>query len=228
MRIEENRLYAVVTGDVIASSKLSTASRRTLHEAMTATSTNLLEAFREDLLAEVDIFGGDSWQIVLTTPVPALRAALFYRAGLRARMRSHQFDVRMALAIGTIDFIPGDRVSQGNGEAFQLSGRTIKAMSKGANMRLRFPNRPEEGVLDVVVQLVDSLAARWSDKQALAITGALRGWKQDRIAKSCWDRPISQQAVAQHLDRAAWSSIEVGLRFCEETLRSIVEEKQAK
>lgn len=228
MRIEKDRLYSVVTGDVIASSRLSTANRRTLHEAMTATSASLQKAFKKDLLAEVDIFSGDSWQMVLTAPVLALRAALFYRAGLLARMESHQFDIRMALAIGTIDFIPGNRVSQGDGEAFQLSGRAIEAMGKGANMRLRFPRRPEESMLDVVVQLIDSLAARWSDKQALAVTGALRGWKQSRIAKSCWKPPISQQAVAQHLDRAAWSSVDIGLRFFEETLESILDEKQAK
>jgi hypothetical protein len=227
MRVNKNKLYAVVTGDVIASSRLSDVHRRDLHQAMTATSRALRKAFKSSVPAEVDVFRGDSWQMVLTTPASALRIALYYRAGLRSRMESHQIDMRMALAIGKIDFIPDNRVSQGDGEAFQLSGKALESMSKSVSMRFRLPGRAEERALDVVVQLVDSLAARWSDKQARAVTGALQGWKQDKIAKTCWQEPISQQAVAQHLDRAAWSSVEIGLTFFEETVQSILAKIQA-
>lgn len=228
MRIARNKLYAVVTGDVVASSKLSGTPRRNLHEAMTVVSRSLRKAFKDSVPAEVDIFRGDSWQMLVTDPALALRAALFYRASLRSRMQSHQSDIRMALAIGTIDFIPGNRVSQGDGEAFQLSGKALESMSRSVSMSFRLPGRSEERVLDVVVQLVDSLAAKWSDKQALAVTGSLQGWKQGKIANTCWQKPISQQAVAQHLDRAAWSSVEIGLTFFEETVQSIVDEEQAK
>ena len=228
MRVNRNHLYAVVTGDVVASSKLAESRRRALHEAMTSSSRALRTAFAESMPVDVDIFRGDGWQMVLTAPALALRAALFYRASLRSRMQSHRFDIRMALAIGTINFIPSERVSQGDGEAFHLSGKAIESMRRGEGMSFRLPDRPEERALDVVVRLVDSLAAKWSDRQALAVTGALQGWTQERIAKTCWSKPISQQAVAQHLDRAAWNSVEVGLAFFEETVRSILGEKQAK
>lgn len=228
MRIQKNKLYAVVTGDVIASSDLSSTRRRVLHEAMTATSKALRAAFKSVIPAEVDIFRGDSWQMVITQPALALRAALFYRAGLRSRMQSHDFDIRMGLAIGTIQFIPGNRISAGDGEAFQLSGKALESMSKSMSMSFSFPDRPGERALNVVVQLVDSLAARWSDKQALAVTGALQGWKQNKIAKTCWKNPISQQAVAQHLNRAAWNSVETALAFFEETVQAFLDREQPK
>jgi hypothetical protein len=196
---------------------------------MAATAETLQEVHQKDLLAPIDRFSGDSWQMVLRSVPAVLRAALLFRAGLRARMQSHQFDTRMALAIGTIDFIPGDRISQGDGEAFRQSGRLLESMRKGAKMKFSFSGRSEERQLDVVVQLVDALAARWSDRQSLAVSGALQGWTQARIAKSWLDRPISQQAVAQHLDRGSWSAVEVGLEFFEETLETILRElEQAK
>lgn len=227
MQIARNSLYAVVTGDVIASSRLGAGRRQILHEAMISTSAALRGAFPSSGLSEVDVFGGDSWQMVLGAPELVLRTALFYRAGLRSLMRSRSFDVRMALAIGTIDFIPEGRVSQGDGEALRLSGRALRAMGKGRGMRLLFPGRPSERALDTVVRLVDALAARWSEKQALAVTGALRDFSQEKIARTCWPRPITQQAVQQHLDRAAWSSVEAALAFFEETVGETVRGEQA-
>lgn len=222
MPTDATRLYAVVTGDVVRSTQLSPPSRRDLHEAMEATSEALQEVHHQDLLAPIDRFSGDRWQMVLESVPAVLRAALLFRAGLRARMQSHRVDTRMALAVGTIDFIPGDRVSQGDGEAFRQSGRLLESMRKGANMRFSFSGRSEERQLDIVVRLVDALAIRWSDRQSLAVSGALQGWTQARIAGGWWPRPISQQAVAQHLDRASWSAVEVGLEFFEETLEAIV------
>lgn len=228
MRVERDQLYAVITGDVVASSKLPPSRRRELHHALVATSKALRREFETSIPADVDIFRGDGWQMVLSDPALALRVALYFRADLRSRMQSHQFDIRMAIAVGTVDFIPGDRVSQGDGKAFRLSGRALESMSRNVGMGFGLPERPEERILDVVVQLVDAIASRWSDKQALAVTGALLGWKQERIAKTRWQEPISQQAVAQHLDRASWGSIETGLVFFEETVQAILEERQAK
>jgi hypothetical protein len=211
MKIHPNRTYAVVTGDVVASSRLSAERRRALLRGMQETSGELRKAWPKALLGAVDVFRGDGWQMAVAQPTLALRCALFYRA----RLASERFTVRMALALGTIDFIPGERVSQGDGEAFRLSGQALEAMRRGEGMRLLFPACPEEAALDTMVRLVDALAARWSDRQALAVTGALRGWAQDAIGKRCWPRPITQQAVQQHLDRAAWAGLEAGLDFFE-------------
>lgn len=217
MRIQKNRIYAVVTGDVIASRTLPKAKRQALHKAMREVSRAVRTAFTSAVPADVDIFRGDGWQMLLTEPALALRAALFYRAGLVARMESHRFDVRAAIGVGHVQFVPGTSVSEGDGEAFQASGKLLEAMARPTALRFGYPavGPEQEESIDVVVQLVDRLAARWSDRQALAMTGALRGWKQAKIAKTCWKEPISQQAVAQHLDRASWSGIETALEYFE-------------
>lgn len=215
MRISSNRWYAVVTGDVVGSSRLSVARRRQLHDAMTAAALAVVKAFAGDLAAPPGITGGDGWQMLATAPDRSLRAALYYRAHVRAAMQTHRLDTRMVIAIGTVDFVPGDRVAEGDGEAYRLSGRALRELGRSENAAFVFPGAAPQAALDVIVKLVDLVAGGWSDRQALAVTGALRGWTQVEIATKTWPEPISQQAVAQHLARAGWSTVEHALAHFE-------------
>ena len=227
VRISKTRDYAIVTGDIIASSRLSVAQRRALHAAMSRASSALRRAFKSAVPVPVVIFRGDSWQLLVTDPVAVLRIALFYRASLRAEIDARGVDTRMAIAIGRIDFIPGEQIAEGDGPAYRLSGRALEAMTKRERMRLVYPSHPEERALGMVVHLLDAIVSRWSDKQALAVSGALRGWSQEQIAKTSWSEPISQQAVAQHLERAAWSYVESALAYFEETLAPTAERRKS-
>jgi len=219
MKTQPDKLYAIITGDIVASSLLSSNKRKVLHKVMVDSSKVLQDEFKDAVPMGVDIFRGDSWQIILSKPAKALRLALFYRAILRAKMESHRFDTRMAIALGHVDFIPGNRVSEGYGEAYQLSGKALESMPKASNMSFVLPGMELEKVLNVVIQLIDSISSRWSDRQALAVTGALRGWKQEKIAEKWWKKKVSQQAVAQHLSRAGWYPVEKGILFFEQCLR---------
>ncbi len=219
MKTQPDKLYAIITGDIVASSLLSSNKRKMLHKVMVDSSKVLQDEFKDAVPMGVDIFRGDSWQIILSKPAKALRLALFYRAILRAKMESHRFDTRMAIALGHVDFIPGNRVSEGYGEAYQLSGKALESMPKASNMSFVLPGMELEKVLNVVIQLIDSISSRWSDRQALAVTGALRGWKQEKIAEKWWKKKVSQQAVAQHLSRAGWYPVEKGILFFEQCLR---------
>jgi hypothetical protein len=193
---------------------------------MSRASSALRRAFKSAVPVPVAIFRGDSWQLLVTDPVQALRIALFYRASLRAEMGVRRLDTRMVIAIGRIDFIPGEQIAEGDGPAYRLSGRALESMHKRETMRLVYPSHPEERALGVVVHLLDALVSRWSDKQALAVTGALRGWSQAHIATKSWREPISQQAVAQHLDRAAWSYVESALTYFEDTLSASMTQRE--
>lgn len=218
MRITKNKRYAIVSGDVIASSRLSPAERRRLQRALATASTSVHKAFPRAVPAGATIVGGDGWQMLVAEPALALRASLFFRARLRATMESHQLDTRMVIAVGTVDFLPGDRVSEGDGAAYRLSGRGLQTLGRTENALFLSPGWAHERTVQVIVTLVDLVAARWSDKQALAVTGALRGWTQEKIARTSWKPPISQQAVAQHLGRAGWNGVERAVEYCETVL----------
>src|SRR5690606_24232476 len=54
---------------------------------------------------------------------------------------------------------------------------------------------------DLVYEILDAVATRWSDRQGLAITGALRGWTQDETGK-LWHPPVEQPTVNRSLKSA--------------------------
>lgn len=225
-KTHKNRLFAVITGDIIASTNLPFNSRDKLYQVMIQTSRSIEEKFIAYLPMGVEIFSGDSWQMILSNPIKALRLSLFYRAMLRAKMESHRIDTKIAIAIGEIDSIPDNRVIEGYGEAFELSGRALEKMPKASNMCFVFPDKKIENILNTVIQLIDTISSKWSDKQALAITGALQGWKQEKIAKTLWEKEISQQAIAQHLSSAGWHSVEKGILFFEQLLEESINQNK--
>jgi len=217
MKIEKGKLYAVITGDIVSFSKLPTEQRRRLSGIMNKGSEAVRKAFKGSVPLEADVFRGDSWQLLISNAALSLRVGIFFRAYLRAAMGAGKFDTRMAIAVGTVDFVPDDRVSKGDGQAYRHSGNALEQMTRGSNMCFRFPGQEIEESLDVLVHLVDVLAINWSEKQALAITGALQGLKQEKIG-SLWKPPITQQSVNRHLQRAGWFAVEKAVGFFEKQL----------
>ena len=221
MKIEKGKFYAVITGDIVSFSKLPTEKRQRLSRIMKKGSEAVRKAFKGSIPLEADVFRGDSWQLLVSDAAVSLRVGLFFRAYLRAGVGAGKFDTRMAIAVGTVDFVPDDRVSKGDGQAYRHSGNALEQMTKASNMCFQFPGMKIEESLDVLVHLIDVLAMNWSEKQALAITGALQGLKQEKIG-SLWKPPITQQSVNRHLQRASWFAIEKAIGFFEKQLSKTV------
>ena len=224
MEVERGKIYAVLTGDIVGSSKLKPAERKELHAALKDTSDKLTEYFRRLVPLQVDIFRGDSWQLLVLDPAQSLRIGLFFRAFLRGKMKSKRVDTRISIGVGSIDIMPEESISSGDGEAFRSSGEALEALSRTHRMTISFPDQMisnSHQSLDVILKLIDALARNWTEKQAHAVSGALLEYTQEKIAKTWFERGISQQAVAQHLDRAGWNAIEIGLNYFTNSLRGI-------
>jgi len=173
---------------------------------MSGASAELRAVLRDQMPLEVDVFGGDSWQMFLTSPRRALWAALFYRSWLLSSTPS--VDTRIAIGIGGVEYVPDRRVSEGQGEAFDISGRLLRSMAKTPLMRFGCPDAARRETWDAVVQLVDYIVAtQWTQPRARAVTGALREWKQRDIAALWGARVIRQASVSEHLGKAGWSAI---------------------
>lgn len=229
MDIIRGKLYAVITGDIVGSTKLPDNARIKLHEVMQRGSDELRQVFSDEVLGNIDIFRGDSWQLVVSVPARALKIALFFRAFLRAKMQSLKVDTRIAIAVGTINFIFEDRISSGDGEAFQKSGRLLEKLTKPISMGFVFSGRENETIhlaLEIIVELLDRLAKTWTEKQAEAISGALKGWTQEKISREWQPKAISQQAVAQHLERAEWSAVEKAIKSFERCLNDLIADEE--
>ncbi len=221
LKLYPNRRYAVLTGDVVGSSKLDPMSRRALPDALKKASAAARSVFKRTIPLEADIFRGDSWQVVVADSHLGLRVALFFRAYLRGHWLDAGLDTRIAIGIGAISFLPKQRVSQGDGPAFRASGELLESMPKARRLRLSIEDRERLAGVDAVVALVDALMNRWTQRQALAVVGALKGQKQEEIAKS-WAPPVKQQVIARHLQQANWEVIaSEGLSYVENMLREL-------
>jgi len=205
MEIDSQKLYAVITGDVVDSTKLNAAQREALYQVLREGSQVVKSWLGDAMPLPVDIFAGDRWQVLLESPGQALAAGLLFRAFLRS-VSPKQRDTRFVVAIGRVDFVPGEQVSEGDGEAFRLSGQSLDQLKK---RRMGFVTN-DPGITDrwdLAFELIDAIAIKWSEKQALAIRGAIQEWTQEDIG-NLWDPPIEQATVNRHLKAAGWSAIE--------------------
>ncbi len=220
MKVTAKKKYAVITGDIVDSSKLPKAQRQALPGLIAKASQESRKAFPDAVPLAADVFRGDGWQLLVSDPVRSLRVGLFFRACLRsASERGRGLDTRLAIAVGSVDFVR-ERVSQGDGEAYRLSGRALEAMPRKQRLLLAISGAKDAQALTVIVRLIDVLAQRWTGRQALAVRAALRGLTHEKIAKA-WPGSISQQAVTKHLDGAQWPAIEAALNHVEYNLQRL-------
>jgi hypothetical protein len=208
MEIDPGQLYGVVSGDVVRSTKLNPHDREQLFFRMKEGAGNLQQWLTKRIMPlEVDIFSGDSWQILLTNPAKTLAAGLFFRAYLRAHAGG--CDTRIAAAVGPIDFVPRKKVSEGDGEAFRLSGQLLASGMTKRRMAFAAHSHSAARRWDVAFDLIDAIAAvQWRPNPARAVLGALQGLTQEEIGQQHWDPPIGQVSVNDHLRRAGWPAIE--------------------
>ncbi len=216
--MSETKLYAVITGDVVKSSKFKDDQRSNLLNALKGSFDAVKEILAHDVIyAPFEIHRGDEFQGVLSSPEFALLSAIIIRTNLRigfeTRRRKQALDARIVVGIGTINPLPGHRERGGeqDGEAFRHSGPVLDQMKKQKKDRrllFRTPWPAFDKELDIECALLDALINRWSTEQAQAVLWRVRGFTQNRIAS---ELGITQPAVGARLHDAGSSAIEAFL-----------------
>jgi hypothetical protein len=191
------KLYSVITGDVVKSSKLSLDQHKQLIKVMRSCSKEISKVFPDALKYEPELFRGDSWQLLIKKPELAFSIALFYRAYLKAKMQLSSIEARMAISVGTVDLIES---SFGIGDAYKISG---KALDKKGKHKLKFVSDviPNSNEIDLIIKNSDFISSRWTSNQCKIVLLALQNMDQKVIASKLH---ISQSAVSQQIDAAGW------------------------
>lgn len=221
-------VWAVLTGDIVGSSRLNSTERQALPARLRAASERVAGHFAKDLPFPLDLFRGDSWQLAIQRAELATRIALMMRALVRAAFDSTRLDTRISIGVGTVDFIPPDGLEAADGQAFRLSGEGLDRLTGDTRMGISLPGWHGPNVaeaFDVGLALIDLQARGWTQRQAEAVAGALVGLTQERIGREWVQHPVTQQAIAQHLDRAGWDSIERSVQFFERVLPILAGER---
>ncbi|MGQ9643525.1 MAG: hypothetical protein ACUVT3_06680 [Ignavibacterium sp.] len=210
-RDKKLKLYSVITADVVKSSKLSITKHKQLIDIIKKCSSEIQKVIPGTFQYTPEYFRGDSWQIVLKKPEHALAVVLFYRAFIRANMKISFLDARMAISLGSIDFV---KKSFGVGEAYKISGEALDLKGK-RRLKFIFNEKEISLLLDLIVENTDFISSKWTVRQSQIIILALSGYNQLQIAKKI---KVSQQAISQQLDSAGWSVISKNIDFFKNTV----------
>jgi hypothetical protein len=191
------KIFQVITGDIRASEELTIGQRDRLRHAfdtLAAASRGKYEYFLR----------GDSFQVLLEAD--GLRESLYIKTYLHGILGIR---VRLSIGIGAVGFL-AERISDSDGEAFRLSGRTLeemKAKDQWFRITTSRPDANEEW--DIHTATLDYLENSRTENQSEALYGLLKNQTQQEIAEQLG---ISQPSVHSRLKGTGWVLIEKMLR----------------
>jgi hypothetical protein len=198
--------FAVLTGDIVASTGLSPARLDAAMETL-ATATREISGWRPGLVAGFGRRGGDAWQCAVSAPGLALRAALYFTAVLRRE--GADLSTRIAIATGQ-GALPGDAdTNRGHGPAFVASGRLLAEIDSHARMA-----HADGGALGAATRLADHVAQGWTPAQARAMSEMMPPGAGPRAA-AARRLGITRQAVDQALWAAGFPALDAALEMIE-------------
>ena len=203
---------AILTGDLIGSTRAAPAALEAAIELMAATAEEVA-AWMPPARARFTRYRGDGWQMHVADPALALRALLFLIARLRAADLG--LGTRAAIGIGKVTSLGTDSLADARGPALEASGRALDAMGRTRRRAIE-----GEGVTPwqrIIVDLLDERSARWTKPQAEAMHLALvRHPEEPTLAEMAARLDISAQAVNYRLTGAGAPAIRRSLRSWEE------------
>lgn len=156
-------LKAVITGDIVSSSRITLAHRGQLLDCLNTMGDELqaISPFR------MELFRGDSFQLLIDQPASAVEIAIL----LRARLKFHSpdnsgfiWDARTSIGIGKVEFVSNNVVTS-DGQAFQFSGRQLDEMSRN-RLACRTPWQDVDEEFKLTMALADDIISGWTTKQA--------------------------------------------------------------
>lgn len=214
MVMASSKIYAVLTGDIIGSTRRGAVPlaqvRHALHEAVSAYQS----AHRGVLVGALDMFRGDSWQLLIASPERALEVAIYLRASLHM---ATGMDTRIAMGIGPVQDIQEEAISQSTGDAFEVSGRQLDDR-RAERSDLLIGSSPwvaqRHGDLKTVFGLCDALVSGWTPRQCEAVHFILLhpSATHSEIGDMLEDG-VTQQAVSKHLKALHWDAVDQALAW---------------
>lgn len=164
-------MKGIITGDIVDSSQISAEYRGELLKCLNTMGDELqcVTPF------SMELFRGDSFQLLIDEPSAAIKIAILLRAGLirhTASKENGMWDARISLGIGNVEFL-SERIVTSDGEAFHYSGRQLDEMGK-QRLAVKTPWQDVNDELALSTAFIDDIINGWSSKQAGMIYLALR------------------------------------------------------
>lgn len=212
----KKKFHAVLTGDLVNSSRLSSAESQQAMQWLREASKRLSDLHPESIEGVLDTFRHDSWQLLMGKPFLCLRSAVYLRTALKLHSdKNAKYDTRISIGIGEVEMIAKSRISDSRGPAFTISGKNLDAMNRN---RLTCEAQDKDSAAltllsRVAVPLLDCVISDWTPTEAHAVHGTLEGLTQENIARLLppnprTGKPVTRQAVSDSLERGYWGTVE--------------------
>lgn len=212
--MSQSSTWAVITGDIVGSRQLEPSLFEDVMAALAATASGLAKT-RPDARIVYERYRGDGWQLALSEPQLALRAALLMRAAVRSR--AAKAETRLAVGLGTARL--ADDLAAAGGTAFERSGQALEALDGqrlwGYGGRSDVVGR--DAWLAAVIILLDERSQAWSSRQAEIAAGLLVP-EADSIATLAEALGLTRQTVQEHFTRAGGYALRDALAAVETTI----------
>ena len=230
-------IHGIITGDIVASQKMKPKVRQKLFEDISV----FLKELKKKWISSYETFRGDSLQCEVKSPEMVLRVALIIRAFFKAYLSEEEmpkiqasrveervkgyfstdFDIRLAVGIGEVDFIRKNKLTASDGQAFRLSGEALDNLKEEPHrMMVKTFKKEFDESLEPAILLLDALIQKWTLNGAELVLYLLQNKKEEEIA-SLLD--ISQSSVNQRKKNAQWFAIEKLIQYFERTVQSWIE-----
>lgn len=230
-------LHGIITGDIVSSREIQPTIREKLFDDIGL----LLTELKKTWINTFETYRGDSLQCEVRSPENSLRVALIIRCFFRAYFPDElkqkitprkgnkpiaskgyfatNFDVRLGIGIGVVDFIKTNKITGSDGEAFRLSGEALDKLEQGTQrLALQTFNATLNEQMEPAILLLDALIQKWTQNQAELVLYKLQDKKEDEIASQL---KITQSAVNQRTKTAQWTPIEKLILYFEKTVKTI-------
>jgi len=202
---------AVLTGDIVNSTRLKKVTEKKLLKMLTAALAKY----------QFEFYRGDSFQVYVKNPVEALQTALLCRTAAMSVSKNETInlsDVRISIGIGAVT-MQVKTLGTAKGEAFILSGRAFDEMTgKDTRLVIATANSLANAGLQIIADYLNAVLKVMTGKQAEVIFELLQGKTQQEVAKLL---KKSKSTVHQHVTAGRWSEIEKLLRQYENIINQL-------
>jgi len=173
---QNDKLYTVLTGDLVKSSRLSSEKSAGAMARLKNEAREFAQQYPATIVGQMDTFRHDSRQVLMEKPAPAVRAAVFLRTAPKLESNAEiNHDTRICIGIGQVELISTQKISNSRGPAFTHSGKGLDEMG-GERLRLvAGDNAPVllNGLSCTAIPLLDCIIGDWTPTASRAIYGVL-------------------------------------------------------
>ncbi|MBU3022916.1 hypothetical protein [Aestuariibacter sp. A3R04] len=153
-------MLAVLTGDLVQSTKLEATAYQAIIDAMEA----YFQTLHQHHGVDYEIYRGDGFQLVFTQPEAAITVMIQTKLFLNSQVKGYITDCTQCLAYGSGHYSTG-KPGRSTGTVFVQSGRGLEK-SKPGELRIISHAASLQSATDVICQQMSYIINKLSAKQA--------------------------------------------------------------